>query len=435
MTNYTINKLKFSTCKGRKIITNFNGGKVTSDGGVLLLRDIDKKLNLIPRIACICSDIRKKSNCKHDIVSMIRQRVYSLALGYEDLNDHNELRNDPAFQTAINKDEPLASPSTLCRFENLADRNLAWNINNALVETFIESFKKPPKKIILDFDPTDDPIHGKQEGSHYNGYYKCYCYLPLYVMCGSQLLVAYLRPSNIDGAKHVWAILSLLVKRIRQKWPRVKIIFRGDSGLCRHKMLDWCDRKNVKYIVGIGNNSRLLCFADEIMKKAKNIFQKTEKKQRLFDEFNYAAKSWSKKRRIIVKAEYNKKGSNTRFVVTNMLGRPKKLYDKVYCMRGDMENRIKEQQLDLFADRTSSHKWYSNQLRLLLSSLAYTLIDSIRRIGLYNTELAKAQAGTIRLKLLKIGAVIVKKTRTIYFHMSSAYPFKQLFYRVAHQLC
>ncbi len=396
---------------------------------------MDRKLNLIFRIASDCSDNRKKSNCTHDIVSMIRQRVYGLALGYEDLNDHNELRNDPGFQTAINKDKSLASPPTLCRFENLADRDLAWNINSALVETFIESFKKPPKKIILDFDPTDDPIHGKQEGSHYNGYYKCYCYLPLYVMCGSQLLTAYLRPSNIDGAKHVWAILSLLVKRIIQKWPRTKIIFRGDSGLCRHKMLDWCDRKKVKYIVGIGSNSRLLRFADEIIKKAKKRFEKTGKKQRLFDEFSYAANSWSRERRIIVKAEYNKKGSNTRFIVTNMNGKPKKLYDKVYCLRGDMENRIKEQQLDLFADRTSSHKWYSNQLRLLLSSLAYTLIDSIRRVGLCNTELAKAQAGTIRLKLLKIGAVIIKNTRAIYFHMSSAYPFKQLFSKVAHRLC
>ena len=344
------------------------------------------------------------------------------------------MRKDPAFQTSVNKDGNLASPSTLCRFENLADKKLAYNINNLLLETFIKSFKKPPKKIILDFDPTDDPIHGKQEGSHYNGYYKCYCYLPLYVMCGSQLLTAYLRPSNIDGAKHVWAILSLIVNKIRKKWPKVKIIFRGDSGLCRHKMLNWCERTNVKYIVGIGNNPRLLRFADEIIKNAKNRFQKTGKKQRLFSEFSYAANSWSKKRRIIVKAEYNKKGSNTRFIVTNMTGKPKKLYDKVYCMRGDMENRIKEQQLDLFADRTSSHKWYSNQLRLLLSSVAYTLIDSIRRMDLYSTELAKAQSGTIRLKLFKIGAVIVKKASIIYFNMSSAYPFKQLFYKVAQRL-
>ena len=254
------------------------------------------------------------------------------------------------------------------------------------------------------------------------------------MFCGEQLLVSYLRESKIDGARHAWAILSLLVKRLRQAWPKVKIIFRGDSGFCRHKMFSWCERKKVKYIVGLAKNKRLNAFSQELQEKAEEAFKQTGNKQRLFGEFRYAAKTWSCKRRIIAKAEHTVKGSNPRYLVSNIQGDPQELYDKLYCKRGDMENRIKEQQLDLFADRTSCHKWWANQFRLLLASLAYTLLEAIRRLALKGTEMAKAQCGTLRLKLLKVGAVIIKNTRRIRFLLSSAYPNKNLFKHVAQQL-
>ena len=356
-------------------------------------------------------------------------------MGYEDGNDHITLRKDPGFQTAINCDYDLASASTLSRFENSVSRKTIVEINKTFVETFIASFKKEPKELILDFDPTDDPIHGHQENRHYNGYYESYCYLPLYVFCGEQLLVSYLRPCNIDGAKHAWAILSLLVKRFRQKWPNVKIIFRGDSGFCRHKMLEWCDKNNVGYIVGIAKNNRLLKLSATLRTEASVLCEQTEKKQRLFREFQYAAKSWKHRKRIIIKAEHTLFGANPRFIVTNLEGDPQKIYEEIYCARGDMENRIKEQQLDLFAGRTSCHEWWANNFRLLLSSCAYVLMSGIRRIALKGTSLSKAQCGTIRLKLLKIGAIIIRNTRRIKFLLSSSYPYQDLFCKIHHKLC
>jgi len=353
------------------------------------------------------------------LLSMLRQRVFGLALGYEDLNDHDTLRGDLALQTAVDKDHDLASCPTLCRMENRADRQTAIAIHQVLVEKFIASFKKPPKELILDFDATDDPVHGSQVGRFFHGYYDHYCFLPLYVFCGHQLLVAYLRPGNIDGAKHSWAILSLLVKRLRQAWPQVEIIFRGDSGFCRHRMLDWCKRSGVGYIVGLAKNNRLNTMAADLLEQAKQDFDQTGVKQRLFGEFQYAAGTWKNKLRTIARIEHMDKGSNPRYVVTSLKGEGQYLYEQVYCARGDMENRIKEQQLDLFADRTSCHNWWPNQLRLLLAGLAYTLLETIRRLGLKGTELAKAQCGTIRLKLLKIGAVIIRNTRRVRLMFSS----------------
>ena len=280
---------------------------------------------------------------------------------------------------------------------------------------------------ILDFDATDDPVHGNQEKRFFHGYYDHYCFLPLYVFCGEQLLCAYLRPSKIDGAKHAWAILSLLVKRIRQSWPDVRIIFRGDSGFCRHRMLSWCERKGVRYIVGIAKNVRLNTLASDLMQKAMTQFNEAGEKQRLFGEFAYAAGSWRTRRRVIAKAEYTDKGSNPRYVVTNLDGEAQHLYDHLYCARGEMENHIKEQQLDLFADRTSCHKWWPNQFRLLLASLAYTLIEAIRRLALHGTDMARARCSTIRLKLFKIGAVILKNTRRIRFMMAGGCPYQEIF--------
>ena len=422
MTKCNVSLIRFPRSIGRSVEGEFSGGEITSDAGALLLRQADRRLGLLERVSEALPDPRASSKVVHDALSLLRQRVYGLCLGYEDLLDHQHLRGDVALQVAVERDCRLSSVSTLHRFEKWCDRQTAWAIHEALVDKFIASHKKAPKRIILDFDATDIPVHGNQENRFFHGYYDHYCFLPLYVFCGDQLLCAYLRPSKIDGAKHAWAILSLLVKRIRQSWPHVRIIFRGDSGFCRHRMLGWCERNNVKYIVGIAKNARLNRMNATLMHQAEETWEASGQKQRLFGEFSYAAGSWSKERRIIAKAEYGSQGANPRYVVTNIHGNPQQLYDRLYCARGEMENRIKEQQLDLFADRTSAHAWMANQFRLLLASLAYTLMEAIRRLALHGTDMAHARCSTIRLRLLKVGAVILKNTRRIRFLMPSAYP-------------
>ena len=406
---------------------------MTSDGGVLLLRQADRRLGLTATAARALDDPRRKASCEHGLVEMLRQRVYGLALGYEDLNDHDALRLDPAIQTAVERDRELASSPTLCRFENRAGRGAAAAIHEVLIEQFIASFKKPPEELILDFDATDDAVHGHQEGRFFHGYYDHYCFLPLYVFCGDQLLVAYLRPANIDAAKHAWAVLALLVKRLRAAWPEVRIVLRADSGFCRWRMLSWCERRRVGYIVGLAKNSRINKLAGALIERARDRFDINGRKQRLFGNLLYGAHTWNRRRRVIARIEHGAQGSNPRYVVTNLPGRSKRLYEKVYCARGEMENRIKEQ-LGLFADRTSCHHWWPNQFRLLLSSLAYVLIEAIRRLGLKGTELARAQVSTIRLKLLKIGAVILRNTRRVRFLLASGYPYQKLFWLAAERL-
>jgi Transposase DDE domain group 1 len=435
MTNCTTGPIQFPGCKQRKVEAEFNGGNVSSDGGVLLLRQADRVTGLTKRVAESLKDTRRKASCDHTLLDLLRQRVYALALGYEDLNDHDSLRKDLAIQTGLGRDVELASKSTLCRFENSQDRDTAWAISTELIETFILSHREAPKELILDFDATDDPVHGEQNGRFFHGYYGHYCFLPLYVFCGDQLLVAYLRPSNIDASKHTLAILSLLVRRLRRQWPEVKIIFRGDSGFCRDKILSWCERHNVSYIVGLAKNSRLLASGDGLICEAAARFKGSGEKQRLFGEFQYAARTWKRERAVVIKAEHGSKGTNPRFVVTNIMDDPRWLYDSLYCARGEMENRIKEQQLYMFADRTSCHDWWPNQFRLLLSSMAYTLVEAIRRLGLCGTELQEARCDTIRLRLFKIGAVIVRNTRRIRFYLSSSYPWKFLFSAVHTRLC
>lgn len=415
----------------RKIEVQFSGGEVTSDAGVLLLREKDRKLGLTKEFSKYIPDPRNQFFVEHSTLEMLRQRVYGLCLGYEDLNDHQTLRNDTAIQTAVGKDSSLASPSTLCRFENRSNRNSAVEFHKILLDRFITSYKSEPTELVLDFDATDDLVHGNQVGKFFHGYYENYCFLPLYVFCGDQLLVSYLRPSNIDGAKHSWAIAALLVKGLIKKWPTVKIIFRGDGGFCRNKMLTWFEKNNVSFIVGMPSNAVIKRQTTDLILKAKEEFKRTNQKQKLYSESKYAAKTWKADRRVIVKAEHNDQGENTRYVVTNLVGTPQDLYEKTYCARGEMENRIKEQQLGLFADRTSCHDWWPNQFRLLLSSLAYVLLETIRRENLQETELAQAQVGTIRLKLLKIGAVVVRNTRRIKVMISSHYPYQQLFATLA----
>ena len=434
MTNCTQESFEFPPLKGRQVEANFQGGDITSDGGVLLLRQVDHRLGLSEAVARALDDPRRQASCVHNGLGLFKQRLYGLALGYEDLNDHQQLRQDLAIQTAVGRAEVLASSATLCRWENRADREAACKLHEILVEQFIASFKRAPKELSLDFDGTDDVVHGKQEGRFFHGYYDHYCFLPLYVFCRDQLLVSYLRPSKIDGAKHAWAILALLVKRLRQVWPKVKIVFRADSGFCRWRMLRWCERQGIGYIVGIAQNKRLNAFIQPHLEAAAASFARSGSKVRWFSDLYYAARSWDHPRRVIAKIEHTEKGSNPRYVVTNLEGEAQALYDKLYCARGDMENRIKEQQLDLFADRTSCQRWWPNQFRLLLSSLAYTLLEAIRRLALKGTELANVYVGTLRLKLLKIGAVILKNTRRIRFLLSSTYPYQQLYFHVAAKL-
>ena len=449
LTDCNVQPIAFTPLGRRQLVAEFDGGRITSDAGALLLREAAGRSRLFERMAACLPDPREPSMVEHDQQTMLAQRVLGIACGWEDLNDHHGLRDDPLMQVASGRvasdrgaDErrPLASPATLCRLENRVGRGACVELSKLLVELFIESFAdSPPDELVLDFDATDDPVHGDQEGRFFHGYYDGYCYLPLYVFCGERLLVSYLRPSNIDASKHSRAILKLLVTRLRQAWPGVKIVFRGDSGFCRWRLMRWCDRHGVGYVIGLARNKVLERIAEPFMQQAKRQYEQTKEKQRVFTEFDYAAGTWDRPRRVIHKAEHNSQGDNPRFVVTNLAddpqaGEAQALYDQTYCARGEMENRIKEQQLGLFAGRTSCHKFAANQFRLLLSSFAYTLIETLRRVALAGTELARAQATTIRTKLLKVGAVVVSSVRRTVLRLSSAYPLKDLFRQAARRL-
>jgi hypothetical protein len=439
MTECNRQPLLFSRLRSQNIVADFNGGRLTSDAGGLLLREADRTLQLTRRLADCLTDPRDPAKVIHDQQTMLAQRIHGIALGYEDLNDHDTLREDPLMAVLADKrpdpEQPLASSPTLCRFENRINRKALARMSEVFVETFVASYKRPPKQLVLDFDATDDRIHGTQEGRFFHGYYDDYCFLPLYVFCGDQLLVAYLRPSHIDASKHARAILKLLVRRLRHAWPTARIIVRGDSGFCRWRTMRWCERHDVYYVFGLARNHVLERMAQPFTDRAERAFEQTHRKQRRFHEIRYAAGTWDRPRRVIVKAEYLLQGANTRFVVTNIRERrPAQIYDGLYTARGDMENRIKEQQLGLFADRTSCHKFLANQFRLLLASAAYVLIEHVRRTVLKGTELAKAQASTIRLKLFKIAARVRTSVRRIVFHFSSSYPYRRLLRQVVIRL-
>jgi hypothetical protein len=418
-------KIGFTSSKRRSVEGRFDGGEVSSDGGLILMREVDRRLGLIKSVASRISDKRQKGKVRHEVATLLRQRVMALCAGWEDLNDAEELMHDPVHQLASGA-EKLGSVPTLSRFENAQNRASAWAVNEELVEQFIRSKPKAPAYLVLDFDATDTPVHGQQEGRFFHGYYNCHCFLPLYVFCGDQLLVAYLRKSNIDAAKHAWAILKLLVRRLKSAWPRTKIVLRADSGFCRDRMLTWCDQNDVKYVVGIARNSRLQEENAGLMQQAEQEFARTGKKQRLFTAFDYAALTWKHPRWVIAKAEHTEQGSNPRFILTNIVGDPQQIYDRRYCARGEMENRVKEQMM-LFADRVSAHRWWANQWRLLVSGLAYTLMEAVRRLALAGTELAQATCQTIRLKLIKIGTVIERKLTLVRLHFSSAHPLQAVF--------
>lgn len=442
MTECTSEALRFASADRRQIVADFDGGDLTSDGGLPLLREVDRKIGLIDALNDAITDPRCPWLIEHDQRTILAQRIFALAAGYEDLNDHQTLRNDTLLQALTDRvlkcgqkeGDPLSSPPTLCRLENRITRGELVRMSKVLVEMFIASHDAPPKELVLDFDATDDAVHGNQEGRFFHGYYDHYCFLPLYVTCGQQLLAAYLRPANIDGAKHSGAILKLLVARFRQQWPHVKIVFRADSGFCRWRLLRWCDRHGVDYIVGLAKNNVLKRLARRSMVTARWQHRCTGVKQRHFEEFEYAAGTWDRQRRVIAKAEHSDSGENPRFVVTSLSGEAQALYDELYCHRGDAENRIKEQQLGLFADRTSCHAFLANQFRVLLSAAAYVLMETLRRVGLAATELATAQVPTIRVKLLKVGGRIVRSVRRIVIHLASGFPLQTEFATILRNL-
>jgi hypothetical protein len=405
--------------KRRRIKVDFEGGNVSSDGGILLLRQADSKIKLLRRAAGIMDrhDLRQEGKIEHSSYSMLVQRVYGIGCGYEDLNDHNELRHDIVLQTAAGEIKELVSAPTLCRFENRSDRKMCMELFHLLIDIFIESFDGNPGEIVLDFDNMDDEIHGKQEGRFFHGYYDEYCFLPLYVFCGEKLVTALLQPSCEDGAKHAGSVLKIIIGKLRAKWPDIRITYRGDSGFCRARHLRWCERSGVDYIVGIARNSRLESEIAGMLEEAEKEYGRTAEKVKIYRRFKYSAGSWH--------------GRNPRFILTSLPGDSRYLYEENYCSRGNAENRIKEQQLGLFAGRTSASKWWTNQFRMLLSSLAYVLFERIRNTALKGTELAGAQVDTVRLKLIKIGVVIKRNTRKIYFSLSSASPYKHLFWKVA----
>ncbi len=427
MPNCTTSAMNFSPLGRKKVIASFTGGSITSDGGLLLLREVDKELQLSNKIAKLITDTRHSSYVKHSVVHMIRQRLYGLAAGYEDLNDHDLLRKDSCFQVAVSKEQELASSSTLSRFENIITRRDCVELNKLLVEKFIASHKTAPRELVLDFDPTDFVLHGTQEGAHYHGCYRRFCYLPLYVFCNKQLLIAYLRPSNIDGAKHAGAILKLLVDRFRELWSQVRIVFRCDGAFARRHILTWCENNNIEYLVGLSQNKRNLTLAKPTLELAKSMYDSTQTKQKIFTEFSYQANSWHTPRRVIAKVEHNRYGHNLRLVVTNKTQSPQEIYEQDYCLRGDMENDIKQQKLDLRADRVSSHDFMANQFRMLLSGFAYVLFSHLSRTKLKTTKFANSYCKTIRANLIKIGAIVIKNTRSIKFLLSSSFVEQELF--------
>ena len=426
----------FSRSKGRRVEAEFTGAEVTSNGGAMLLAEADRRMGLTQAAADAVGDDRRRKSVVHATRDIIRQRTYGLILGHEDLNDHGRLRLDPALQAAVMRDGAMASPSTLCRFERKSTPAEALALHGVLLEQFVKAHPVAPKRIVLDFDATDVELHGMQEGRHYHGHYRSYCYLPLYVFSGRHLLAAVLQPSDRDAACRAGAVLKLLVDALRAKWPGVEVILRGDCGFCRPRIMRWCEKAGVGYVLGLPSNSRLAALAAPVVGAAAALHRLGGAKQRLFDRFTYAAGTWPCGRQVVVKAERTDLGANTRFIVTNldMDDDPQGLYDGMYCERGEMENRIKDQQLGLFADRASSSDFHANQLRLLLSALAYVLVEGMRRMALKATDLARASPQTIRLTLLKVGAVVLSNTRRVRLLMSRSHPDRDLFRQVAASL-
>ena len=420
---------------GRRVVeASFEGGDIVSDGGSILLRQVDERLGLTRAAARVFADGRRAASVRHSLRGLLAQRVYGLCCGWEDVSDHNTLRHDLALQTAVGRAEALASAPTLSRLETSATSAHAWALHGVLLDQFIASRKTVPDELVLDVDATHVPLHGAQEGAHFNRHYDAYCYLPLYVFCGQDILACVLRPSWRDPASVLSALIKLIARQLRQAWPDVKLVVRGDSGFCRAKALRRFDAWGIDYIVGLQKNVTLEWRAAIAMHALAEAHEATGTKQRLIDDFTYAARSWDCERRVIARLEHDGQGANPRFVVTSLSGDATVLYERLYCARGEAENRIKEAQLDLFGRRASCSRFAANQLRLLLATLAYTLVINLRRLGLRGTELERACAATIRMKLLKIGAAVVRNTRRVRLLLASHHPLKHVFLSAARAL-
>jgi len=426
--------ISFSKVGRRAVQAAFDGGDITSDGGAMLLREVDRRLGLTKAAAAVFSDGRRKASVRHSIRDMLAQRVLGLACGNEDVSDHNTLRSDLVLQTAVGRDEPLASGPTLSRLETAATPETAARLNEVLVDAFIAAQKRPPREVVLDIDATHVPLHGAQERAHFNYHYDNYCYLPLYVFAGQDLLACVLRPSDRDPAKVLSALVKLLAAKLRRAWPQVRLIVRADSGFCRPKALCRFDRWGVHYIIGLSKNGALLGSVAVAQLALAEQHEREGGKQRWIGELTYAARSWDCRRRVIARLEHDARGANPRFVVTSLQGDAQALYEQLYCARGEAENRIKEAQIDLFGRRASCHKYAANQLRLLLAALAYTLMINLRRLALKGTELERACSDTIRTKLLKIGAAVVRNTRRVRLLLACSHPLKHVFLTAARAL-
>lgn len=462
-TECTAGQLEFHGLGRRAVVGEFDGGRISSDSGGVLLREVEQRTGILSRLAGCFVDHRDPDQIEHTVESLIKQRVMGLALGYEDLNDHDVLRADPLLGLLSDVADPtgadrrrgrdkgcaLAGKSTLNRLElTPSDATAASRykkivaraeaMDELLVEVFLEAYDSPPEEIVLDVDATDDPLHGDQEGRFFHGYYRQYCYLPLYIFCGEHLLCARLRRADQDGAAGSVDELQRIIGHIRLSWPETRIIVRGDSGFCREDLMAWCEAQGVDYVLGLAKNARLKAAIAAEMAEARTQYEGTGQAARLFRDFRYRTRtSWSCERRVIGKAEHLSKGENPRFVVTSLSTTTldaRAVYEDLYCARGEMENRIKEQQLALFADRTSTHEMRSNQLRLYFSSFAYVLMQTLRRLGLKDTALARAQCDTIRLKLFKIGAHIRISVRRVRIAFSESYPYAELFWQVLRTL-
>ena len=454
-TECNTSQFKLQALGSRDIIAKFDGGNITSDSGSILLREVEKRTHILERLSGCFTDYRNPKFIEHTVVALVKQRVLGIAMGYEDLNDHDHLRQDPLLGLLCEKQDPTGSDrrmlrdkgkstagkSTLNRLElGTVEINRYKKIvpdmeamDDLLVDLFIESYTKPPETIVFDVDATDDPIHGNQEGRFFHGYYGHYCYLPLYIFCEDQLLCARLRTADRDASDGVLPELERIIKKVRAAWPNVRIIIRGDSGFMRDSIMSWCETNKIDYVLGLAKNKRLQESIVAEMQEAKRLYEETLQKARIFKDFRYQTlNSWTCERRVIGKAEYLNQGENPRFIVTSLGAefQGEDLYEKLYCARGEMENRIKEQQLYLFADRTSTHWLPANQLRLYFASFAYVLVETLRRLALTGTEMAKAQCHTIRLKLFKIGAQIRITVRKVWLSLSESYPLADLLGRI-----
>jgi DDE family transposase len=431
----------FAPVEGREVVAAFDGGAISSDAGALLLGATDRAIGMMERFAACFHDVRRQHLIEHEVATLVGQRVFGIALGYEDLNDHDELRHDPlmavlAGKLAARREDcaPVAGKSTLnrlelSRLEPTRYHKISHNpvaIKKLPVELFLEAHERPPSEIILDLDATDDPVHGEQEGRFFHGYYDCYCYLPLYIFCGRHLLAAKLRPASVDAAAGAVKEVARIVAQIRRRWPHVRILLRADSGFARDELMAWCEANGVHFLFGLAQNERLVAEIASELERAEAKSRRSGKPARSFKDFMWTTRrSWSRERRVVAKAEFTGGEANPRFVVTSLKRaecKPKYLYEKLYCARGDMENRIKECQLDLYADRTSTATMRANQMRLWFASMAYVLLCALRRIGLHHTPFTDASCGTIRLKLLKIGAVVRVSVRRIKIAMASSCP-------------